>query len=270
MVFIGKKLLNNDQIKKSIIKRLRTAGCVFAEEEAELLLAEARSLDALSNMVNNRINGSPLEYVLGWAEFCGHRIEVEPGVFVPRRRTEFLVHQAVAFSIPGVTVVDLCCGSGALGVAIAKDLGWINLHSIDIDPIAVHCALRNVTSLGGQVYEGDLYKPLPSTLRGKVDILVANVPYVPTDQIKMLPQEARLHEPNVALDGGVDGLDIQRRVAKEATLWLKTGGHLLIETSKMQATQTVEIFSQNGLIPQLVHYGELDSTIVIGTNPPLE
>lgn len=270
MVFIGQKLLINDQIKKSIIKRLRTAGCVFAEEEAELLLAEARTLDALSDMVNNRINGSPLEYVLGWAEFCGHRIVVEPGVFVPRRRTEFLVHQAVAFSIPGVTVVDLCCGTGGIGVAIAKDLGWIELYSVDIDPTAVRCALRNVTSLGGQVYEGDLYKPLPSKLRGKVDILVVNAPYVPTGQIKLLPQEARLHEPNVALDGGVDGLDIQRRVAKEATLWLKTGGHLLIETSKMQAPQTVEIFSQNGLIPQLVHYAELDSTIVIGTNPPPE
>ncbi|WP_160724575.1 putative protein N(5)-glutamine methyltransferase [Bacillus sp. USDA818B3_A] len=255
------------QIKKSIIKKLQTAGCVFAEEEAELLISEARTLDNLTAMINNRIAGSPLEYILGWAKFCGHNIAVEPGVFVPRRRTEFLVHQAVSLSLPGVKVVDVCCGSGAIGVAIAKALGWIELYSTDIDPTAVRCAIRNVTSLGGQVYEGDLYKPLPSFLRGKVDILIANTPYVPTDQIKLLPQEARLHEPKVALDGGVDGLDIQRRVAKEATLWLTAGGHLLIETSKMQAPQTVEIFSQYGLMPRLVHCDVFDSTIVIGTNP---
>jgi release factor glutamine methyltransferase len=270
VVFIGLRLHIDDQIKKSIIKRLRTTGCVFAEEEAELLITEAPTLEALSDMVNNRITGTPLEYVLGWADFCGHRIEVDPGVFVPRRRTEFLVRQAIALSKPGVTVVDLCCGTGAIGVAIAKALGRINLYSIDIDPAAVHCAHRNVTSLGGLVYEGDLYKPLSSTLRGKVDILVANAPYVPTEHIKLLPQESRIHEPLVALDGGMDGLDIQRRVAKEASLWLAHGGHLLIETSKIQAPQTVGVFSQYGLIPQLVHYDELDSIIVIGTNPILE
>jgi release factor glutamine methyltransferase len=218
-------------------------------------------------MVNLRITGTPLEHVLGWAEFCGIRIAVEPGVFVPRRRTEFLVQNAVAFSIPGVKVVDLCCGTGGVGVAIAKALGWIELYAVDIDPTAVRCALRNVTSLGGLVFEGDLYEPLPAKLHGKVDILVANAPYVPTEAINLLPQDARLHEPKVALDGGVDGLDIQRRVAEGASLWLTSGGHLLVETSEMQAPQTVEIFTQYGLVPQLTHYDELDATIVIGTKP---
>lgn len=269
MVFIGKqiKFYIDDQIKIRTIERLRTAGCVFAEEEAQLLISEAPTLDVLSTMVNLRITGTPLEYVLGWAEFCGIRIAVDPGVFVPRRRTEFLVQKAVAFSIPGVKVVDLCCGTGGVGVAIAKDLGWIELYAVDIDPTAVRCALRNVTSLGGLVFEGDLYEPLPEKLHGKVDILVANAPYVPTEAINLLPQDARLHEPKVALDGGVDGLDIQRRVAEEASLWLTSGGHLLVETSEMQAPQTFEIFTQYGLVPQLTHYDELDATIVIGTKP---
>ncbi|KKI89295.1 methylase [Bacillus sp. SA1-12] len=261
----------DDKMKKSIIERLRNAGCVFAEEETQLLITEARTLDALSTIVNLRITGTPLEHILGWAEFCGIRIAVDPGVFVPRRRTEFLVQKAVALSKPGAIVVDLCCGTGGVGVAIAKTLGWIELYAVDIDPTAARCALRNVTSLGGHVFEGDLYEPLPVKLRGKVDILVANAPYVPTDAIKLLPQDARLHEPKVALDGGDDGLDIQRRVAEEASLWLAPGGHLLVETSEMQAPQTFEIFSQYGLIPQLTHYDELDATIVIGTNPiPLE
>jgi release factor glutamine methyltransferase len=269
VIIIGKqnKSYIDDQMKKSIIKRLQTSGCVFAEEEAQLLISEAQSLDALSTMVNLRITGTPLEHILGWAEFCGIKIAVDPGVFVPRPRTEFLVQMAVAFSIPGATVVDLCCGTGAVGVAIAKALGWISLYAIDIDPTAVRCALRNVTSLGGLVYEGDLYKPLPAILRGKVDILVANVPYVPTEAIKLLPQDARLHEPKVALDGGDDGLDIQRRVAEEASLWLASGGHLLVETSELQAPKTCEIFTQYGLIPQLTHYVELDATVVIGTKP---
>jgi release factor glutamine methyltransferase len=269
VIFIGKQInfYLDDQIKKSIIERLRTAGCVFAEEEAQLLISEAPTLDALFTIVNLRITGTPLEHVLGWAEFCGIRLAVDRGVFVPRRRTEFLVEMAVAFSIPGAIVVDLCCGTGGVGVAIAKALGWVELYAVDIDPTAVRCALRNVTSLGGQVYEGDLFAPLPAQLRGRVDILVANAPYVPTEAIELLPQDARLHEPKVALDGGEDGLDIQRRVAEEASLWLASGGHLFLETSEMQAPQTMEIVAQYGLIPQLTHYEELDATIVIGTKP---
>ncbi|WP_144550056.1 putative protein N(5)-glutamine methyltransferase [Bacillus sp. X1(2014)] len=258
-----------DQIKKNIIERLRSAGCVFAEEEAELLFSESMTLDELLSMVNLRMTGTPLEHVLGWAKFCGIRIIVDPGVFVPRIRTEYLVRNAVALSVTGAIVVDLCCGTGAVGVAIAKGLEWIQLYAVDIDPIAVRCALRNVTNLGGHVFEGDLYQALPAKLRGKVNIVVANAPYVPTGAMNLLPQEARLHEPKVALDGGNDGLDIQRRVAEEASLWLAPGGHLLVETSQMQASQSLDIFAQFGLIPQLVHNDELDATVVIGTKPNL-
>jgi release factor glutamine methyltransferase len=246
--------ISDDQLKKNIIESLRSAGCVFAEEEAELLFSESKTLDVLSSMVKLRMTGTPLEHVLGWAKFCGIRIIIEPGVFVPRKRTEFLVRKAVDLSITGAIVVDLCCGTGAVGVAIAKGLEWVQLYAVDIDPNAVRCALRNVSNLGGCVFEGDLYKALPAKLRGKVDILVANAPYVPTEAIKLLPQEARLHEPKIALDGGNDGLDIQRRVAEEASLWLASGGHLLVETSEIQAPQTFEIFTHYGLTPQLTHF----------------
>jgi release factor glutamine methyltransferase len=180
-----------------------------------------------------RAGGLPLEYVVECAEFCGLRIKVDRGVFVPRQRTEFLVRQAEALYCSGDIVVDLCCGSGAVGAAMASALGRILLYSVDIDPVAVRCAALNVTDIGGHVFEGDLYKALPNSLKGHVNILVANVPYVPTVAIELLPQEARLHEPKVALDGGKDGLDIQRRVAEEAPIWLAPGGHLLVETSEM-------------------------------------
>lgn len=252
-----------------IVSRLRAAGCVFAEEEARLLISAARTPDELAAMVDRRAAGLPLEHVVGWAEFCGLRISVEPGVFVPRRRTEFLVSQAAALARPGAIVVDLCCGSGAVGVALAAAVERIALYAADIDPAAVRCARRNVVAAGGRVYEGDLYEPLPAALRGCVDIVVANVPYVPTEAIERMPTEARLHEARVALDGGADGLDVQRRVAAAAPLWLAPGGHLLIETSERQAPQTVDIFARSGLIPHVASFDELDATVVIGTRPVL-
>lgn len=206
----------------TVVTRLRAAGCVFAEDEAELLLATARRPAELAAMVERRISGLPLEHVLGWAEFHGLRVAVDPGVFVPRRRTEFLVQQALAAADASgpVVVVDLCCGSGALGAALASALPGSELHAADIEPAAVRCARRNLAAFGGHVYEGDLFAPLPAELRGRVSILTANVPYVPSGEVGLLPPEARDHEPLVALDGGADGLDIMRRVALAAPRWL--------------------------------------------------
>ncbi len=260
-----------------IVTRLRDAGCVFAEDEARLLVSAARTAADLAAMVDRRAAGQPLEHVLGWAEFAGLRIVVDPGVFVPRRRTEFLVRRAAALVRPRAVVVrpravvvDLCCGSGAVGAALIAALDRIELYAVDIDPAAVLCARRNVAAAGGQVYEGDLYEPLPPGLRGRVDVLVANAPYVPTEEIGLLPSEARMHEPRVALDGGVDGLDVQRRVIGAAPLWLAPAGHLLVETSERQAPRTVEAVARSGLIPRVARCDELDAIVVIGTRPALQ
>ena len=219
-------------------------------------------------MVARRVAGLPLEHILGWAEFCGLRISVDPGVFVPRRRTEFLAHQAIGLASKSANpvVVDLCCGSGAVGVALVASLDGVELYATDLDPAAVACARSNVAT-GGHVFEGDLYEPLPATLQGRVDVLVANAPYVPTDAIELMPREARLHEARVALDGGADGLDVLRRIAAAAPLWLAPGGRLLVETSERQAPQTVEVFARNGLVPRVARSAELDATVVIGTRP---
>lgn len=248
-----------------IINKLRTAGCVFAEDEARLLISEAQTMDTLIGMVERRATGLPIEHIVGWADFCGIRIEVEQGVFIPRRRTEFLVQQAASLTTPGSIIVDLCCGTGAVGTALAKFIGHIELYATDIDSASVKCARHNTTFFGGNVYKGDLYHPLPSALHNRVDILVANAPYVPTDLIELLPQEARKYEKRVAFDGGMGGLDVQKRVASEAPIWLAPGGYLLVETSQKQALQTAEILAQNGLIPKVTHCVELDATVVIGT-----
>ncbi len=246
--------------------RLRAAGCVFAEDEARLLISAATPAD-LTSMVERRAAGEPIEHVIGWAEFCGMRIVVDPGVFVPRRRTEFLVAHAIAVTRPRAVVLDMCCGSGAIGAAIAATIGAIDLHAVDMDPRAVACARRNVATAAGEVSQGDLYDAVPASLRGRVDVLVANAPYVPTDDIALMPAEARVYEPRVALDGGPDGLDVQRRVIDGAPSWLAPRGCLLIETSARQAHQTEEAFVSSGLSARVATSDALGATVVIGTRP---
>ncbi|MGW1144391.1 putative protein N(5)-glutamine methyltransferase [Streptomyces sp. NPDC002454] len=255
-------------VATALTARLRRAGCVFAEDEAQLILATARSSDEAAAMAARREAGLPLEHVLGWAEFHGLRIAVEPAVFVPRRRTEFLASRAIALagrvSTGRPVVVDLCCGSGAIGAAVLSAVPGAELVAADVDATAVRCARRNVEPLGGRVVAGDLFSALPGGLRGRVDVLVANVPYVPSGEVALLPAEARDHEPHAALDGGEDGLDVLRRVASGAPGWLAPGGALLVETSASQARDAVAAFRRAGLRARLDGCGELPATVVRG------
>lgn len=281
--------------RSDIVNRLRTAGCVFAEDEAELLIGAASTTGELAAMVDRRVTGLPLEHILGWVEFSGLRIMVDRGVFVPRRRTEFLVRLATDLAVqatgPAVQatdtarqvtsagpgggaagrsgarppiVVDLCCGSGAVGAVLCAALDRVELHAVEIDPDAVRCARRNLTDPAARVYQGDLVGPLPARLRGNVDILVANAPYVPSAAVDLMPPEARLHEPRLALDGGADGLDVLRRVIAVAPAWLSAGGHLLVESSQRQAPSLVDAITASGLIPQVRTAAEFGATVVIG------
>ena len=284
-----------------MIARLRAAGCVFAEDEARVLLASARTREELDAMVTRRAGGEPLEQVVGWAEFAGLRVLVDPGVFVPRRRSEFLVEVAVrlagrtAGAVPRV-IADLCCGTGALGLAVAAELarppsaarpakpapsaeaaergggalasgvriGDVELHAADLDPAAVACARRNVEPPGGQVYAGDLFAALPGSLRGRIGLLICNAPYVPTAEIAFMPGEARDHEALMALDGGADGLAILRRAAAGAGGWLAPGGVLLVETGERQAAAMTAVMSAAGLAAQVHEDEESGATVVTG------
>lgn len=269
------------QTDATVITRLRAAGCVFAEEEAALLAAAAASPAELDAMVARRTAGEPIEQVVGWAEFDGLRVLVGPGVFVPRRRSEFLVQVAVQLAGgPGVAephvIVDLCCGAGALGLAVAArlsagraggPLAGVELHSADLDPAAVACARRNVEPAGGHVHAGDLFAALPGRLRDGIGVLACNAPYVPTSQIEFMPAEAREHESLMALDGGTDGLCVLRRVAAEAAGWLAPGGVLLVETSERQAAAMASAMTSGGLAPHVHEDPERGATVVTGVRP---
>jgi release factor glutamine methyltransferase len=254
----------------AIVARLRAAGCVFAEDEARLLSEAAGSPDELEALVARRVGGEPLEPLLGWAEFCGRRIRVAPGVFVPRRRTELLARTAAAltrdaFDRSGDAVaVDLCCGAGAIGAVILDAVPGADVFAADVDAVAVRCARTNLPP--ERVFEGDLFAPLPSALRGRVDVLAVNAPYVPTDAIALMPPEARDHEPATALDGGADGLDLHRRIAGQAAEWLAPGGTLLIEAGEEQAETSAALFAAAGLEVRIASDEDLGATVVIATS----
>ncbi len=252
-----------------LVATLRAAGCVFAEDEARLLLEHATTVAQLGDLVRRRVTGEPLEQVLGWAEFHGLRVRLEPGVFVPRRRTELLVDAAVraarAVAPPRLPVVaDLCCGSGAVAAAVAAELaGAVDLHAADVDPAAVACAGGNLAGLA-QVHRGDLFGALPPGLRGELDVVVACTPYVPTGEVRLMPPEARDHEPLAALDGGPDGLDVVRRLLADAVGWLRAEGFVAVETSEWQAPVAAEAFARAGLVAAVVSDDALGATVVTG------
>ncbi|WP_237582337.1 putative protein N(5)-glutamine methyltransferase [Clavibacter phaseoli] len=236
---------------------------MFAEEEAALLVAEAADRhpedggDAraaeLKGMTAARVAGEPLETVLGWAAFAGRRIIVRPGVFVPRRRTERLARAAVAAAraVEDPVVVDMCCGSGAVGAVIADEVPGAVLHAADVDPVAVACAAENLLPRWAAVHRGDLMAALPAGLRGRIHVLVANVPYVPRAGLALMPPEARLHEPEATRDGGEDGLDVLRRVAREGGPWLAPTGVVLVEVAEAQVTAALEAMQAAGLAARI-------------------
>ena len=237
---------------------------MFAEDEAALLVATGAAPDELERMLRERVDGRPLEQILGWADFAGIRIVMQPGVFVPRRRSELVVRLAAKAAHAGAIAVDLCCGSGALGAALLAARPDLEVYAADVDPAAVACARRNLPP--ERVHEGDLYDALPGELRGRVGVLLVNAPYVPTDAIAMMPPEARDHEHRVALDGGPDGLDTQRRVCAGAADWLEEDGTLVIETGRRQADATAALMAPAGLVPRVVTDPEIGAVAVVGNH----
>lgn len=262
---------------RELVERLRAAGCVFAEEEARVLSDAAADPADLEDLVARRLAGEPLEYVVGWTDFDGGRVEVDRGVFVPRQRTVHLVELAAAALAElretngdpdrAQVVLDLCCGSGAIGLALARRSPGLRIHAVDDHPLAVACAQRNLAAVGGVVHLGDLDAPVPVSLRGEVDVIVANVPYVPTAAVGLLPTESRQHEPPTTVDGGPDGLVVLRRVAALAPAWLRPGGVVFSEVSEAQAGTAVAALRGAGLRARVHHDPERDATVVSGAQP---
>lgn len=213
-----------------------------------LLTPEERA--AFRAGIERRAAGEPLQYVTGEMPFRHIVLGVRPGVFIPRPETEVLV-DAVLASLAGVAepvVVDLCTGSGAVALSIAHELPGATVYATEIVPATAEVARANAERTGvgarASVLEGDLFAPLPSDLRGRLDAIAANPPYIPTADLADLPAEVAAHEPAIALDGGADGLDVVRRIVDEARAWLRPGGTLAIETDTGRVKDTADLMAE--------------------------
>lgn len=242
-----------------LVERLRAAGCVFAEDEAAVLREAAALGGDLDVLAHARVAGMPLEHVVGWADFAGVRVPVDPGVFVPRPRSELLVEVVTASLTPGDLLIDVCCGSGAIAAAVAARVP-IRIVATDSDRAAAFNATRTLAELDARVYEGDLFDGLPIGIREHAAVIAVVAPYVPSEAIPFLPREARDFESLNSLDGGPDGLRLVRRIVSEAPGWLQPGGLLATELGVDQVDEAVRIMNSVDLQTE-IH--EDDGAVVV-------
>jgi release factor glutamine methyltransferase len=219
-------LARSDRLTRAeLVGRLRKAGCVAAEEEADELLGVATGPEHLSSMLARRVEGEPLAWIVGSVLFCDVRVLVHPGVYVPRWQSEPLVRRGAALLREGGRAVDLCTGSGALALALRSLAPLAHVVGTEIDEAACACARSN----GVEVYEGELDSALPRELEGTIDLVIGVVPYVPSGELEFLARDVLDYEPRVALDGGLDGTEFLRRAILCASGLLRDGGVLLLE-----------------------------------------
>lgn len=227
----------------SVTKLLAEAGCIAAGEEAtELMLTAAGVSDLLDELVSRRIDGEPIAWLTGEITFCGVKLFVAPGVYVPRWQTEPLARRAATLLPAAGVAVDLCTGAGAIAAVLGAAVPTARVIATELDDNAVQCARRN----GVEVFEGFLDDPLPREFEHRVDVLTAVAPYVPTDSLRLLPRDVQAFEPRLALDGGIDGTELLRQVVPRSARWLRRGGWLLLELGGDQAEPIGRLLRQSG------------------------
>lgn len=232
-----------------LVSTLRLAGFLDAEEEAHALIRAARGDERrLEVLVQRRLTGEPLAWIVGRVSFLGIDLQIDPGVYVPRGQTEQVARRAIERLSPAGTAVDLCTGSGAVAAALMAARPGARVLATDVDDRAVRCARAN----GVDAYAGDLFDPLPAGLEDGVDLIVAVVPYVPTHALAFLPHDTLRFEPTLAYDGGPAGIDLLGRVARQSPRFLRGGGALVLEIGGDEA----EVIG-----PELVACGFGDITV---------
>lgn len=272
-----------------VVARLREAGCVFADDEARILIEAAQEASSdqecpsdkaasLTELVARRVAGEPLEQIVGWVEFSGQRLHVAPGVFVPRQRTTLLAErsilavQAARFGVQAVDsdvseggrpvrFLEAFCGVGAVATTVALAIPGTQIHLGDHDETSLSCARVNVGP-GAQSHLLDCLVGLPRVLSGGFDVISAVPPYVPDSAAQFLPHEAADYEPPTALFGGVDGLDLVRRLIIESHEWLAPGGVVLIELGSAQHASVADFAQAQGFAATST-LGEDEQTVVL-------
>jgi release factor glutamine methyltransferase len=233
-----------------VVRALAEGGCIAPRAEADALLrASSEGVGPIEELIARRLRGEPLAWITGSVRFCGVRVRVDPGVFVPRPHTEAMARRAVSL-LPAVGIaVDLCTGSGAVAAVLGAARPRADVTATDVDPVAVACARRN----GVRALLGNLDEPLPQSLRGRVDVMTAVVPYVPTEELHLLPRDVLANEPRHALDGGPRGTTVLVRATEAAARWLRPGGSVLLEIGGDQAGEMASTLADVWLSEIRVH-----------------
>jgi release factor glutamine methyltransferase len=239
--------------RSRIVRELADAGCLAPDAEAdELLAAAAEGVGSIEELVARRVDGEPMAWIVGHVLFCGLRIRVDPGVFVPRPHTEAMARRAAASLPPAGTAVDLCTGSGAVAAVSFAAHPGATVIGTDVDPTAIACARSN----GVEAFLGDLDEPIPAAVRGHVDVVTAVVPYVPTEELHLLPRDVLANEPRRAIDGGPRGTAVLPRAAEAAARCLRPGGSVLLEIGGEQAVEMRQVLAGLGFADPTVHRDE--------------
>ncbi len=244
--------LNTERLLADVLGLSRIE--LFFQHDRPVLGAE---LDQFRILVRRRAQGEPLQQILGEIEFYSRTFKVEPGVFIPRPETERLVEEAVKLIAPpdrrllAPVAVEIGCGTGIIGISLALEVPRLIVHATDINPAAVNLTKHNAHTLGAEarvlVQQGNRFDPLPSHLKGQVDLVVSNPPYVRAGDIPGLATEVSEHDPVEALDGGEDGLVFYRALASTVGTWLRPGGHVAVEIGDDQGQDVEDILAASGL-----------------------
>ncbi len=235
-----------------------------ATQEKMIKTAQAKQIFAI---VNERMTGRPLWYIIGDTNFCGYTIKVDERVLIPRPETEELAMMVVNSLEDGDSVLDLCTGSGAIAIAVAKEAEKRGLHikvtAVDISEDALALAKQNAILNEADVLfiQSDLF----TRLRGRFNVIVSNPPYIPSTTIETLQREVKNFEPRLALDGGADGLDIYRKIANDALKYLDRDGVLMMEVGEGQAQAVAKLFKGNSYSIIVKDFNEVDRYVKIVT-----
>ncbi len=221
--------------------------------------------DRLKAYVVRRANREPLQYIVGYTEFYGYKIEVDPRVLIPRPETELLVEKAIGFCRFDTKILEIGTGSGAIPIAILRQFPGITVHAVDISQEALELAEKNaiVNTADVQFFHSDIYENVPSE---KYGLIISNPPYIRDDEYETLAPEITRYEPKLALTAGEEGMNAYRRIIEGAENYLAEGGKILLEIGSKQAEAITELARSHGYnnINIQKDYNDLDRIAVIG------
>ncbi|GAB3623325.1 peptide chain release factor N(5)-glutamine methyltransferase [Mariniluteicoccus endophyticus] len=221
-------------------------------EPGRLVLVDSVEPKAYATFLRHieaRATGLPLQHITGEAWFRNIRVEVGPGVFVPRPETEVMTGWAIdrlrETDLAHPRVVELCAGSGAISLSLVDEVPGVEVHAVEVDHDAADWCERNLVGSGVSLTVADMAEALHD-LDGTVDLVIANPPYIPLDMYEGVPEEVRVHDPAVALFSGPDGLDAMRVVARAGARLLRRGGLICAEHAEVQAESAPTVFVDEG------------------------